>query len=119
MADTRDMTVSQPTAPTKAPPGGFAVNMVWTGPSCEHCSGRSRIQVTNDKNKVIGFLESEYRWTDDIPDDVGEHPVTPHYAMDWLVLDEDMRELPEISASTSLHLAAAALLRRSNEAERA
>lgn len=99
-------------APLIAPDGAFAMNPVQEWEGCEACSGRTLLEVTDDSKRVVGYLESEYPWNLGIPEDPAEHPSTPHYAMDWLVLDADKVPLDEIDTSQSLHFAASALIRR-------
>lgn len=99
-------------APLTAPAGGFAMNPVQEWEACGACSGRTLLEVTDDSKTVVGYLESEYLWSLDIPDDPAEHPTTPHYVMEWLALDADKAPLDDIDTSQSLHFAASALVRR-------
>lgn len=99
-------------APLAAPEGGFAMNATKEWEGCPACSGRTLLEVTDDTKTVVGYLESEYLWTLGIPEDPEEHPDTPHYRMQWVALDPEYRELPEIDTTQSLHFAASALLRR-------
>lgn len=116
MADTSNMiTTPAPEKETDAPEGGFALNMDWQGPSCEHCGGRSRMRVTDERGTIVGYLESEHHWADNIPDDITEHPQRPHYVMDWIALDPDRNEVPGLGRKSSLHFMALALLRRSQQ----
>lgn len=98
-----------------AKPHAFAINQVKSWEGCGACSGRMLLEVTNDTKTVVGYLESEYLWTFNVPDDPADHPSTPHYVMEWLVLDDDMDVLEDIDASKSLHFAASALVRRAEE----
>lgn len=95
-----------------APTSGFALNAVHSWPGCANCSGRMLLEVTNDTKTVVGYLESDYLWTFNVPDEPDAHPSHPHYVMEWFALDVDKSPIPEIDATQSLHFAASALLRR-------
>lgn len=105
-------------APLVAPEGGFAMNTVKEWGGCPACAGHTLLEVTDESKAVVGYLESEYLWSLDIPEDPSAHPATPHYVMEWLALDPDMNPLEDIDTSQSLHFAASALLRRA-QAEQA
>lgn len=112
MSDNPLHTFTKEGAPLLAPSGGFAINPVKSWVGCGQCSGRSLLEVTDDAKAVVGYLESEYPWTLDVPEDPAQHPPTPHYVMEWLALDADQALLSGIDTSKSLHFAASALVRR-------
>lgn len=93
-----------------APPGSFALVVLEQSPGCAHCTGLTRIEVRGE-NGPLGYLESTYPWDLEIPDDVAQHPSTPHYEMEWLALDERGGYLSDLTVK-SLYFAGAALLDR-------
>lgn len=98
--------------PLTAPPGGFAMNPVKDWEGCGACFGRTLLEVTNESKAVVGYLESEYLWSFGVPEDPADHPSTPHYVMEWLVLGPGMEPRDDIDTSKSLHFAASELVRR-------
>lgn len=83
MADT----ITPATKP-RPPENGFALAYVAATGACHHCRGVQRIEV-HAADGVIGTLVSEYRWSDDIPEDPTQHPDRPHYLVEWSSYDTD------------------------------
>lgn len=68
--------------------------------ACPRCSGLTTLRVIDDASGLIGYVVSDWPWSEPIPDDPAEHPSHPHYLVDWFGQDCERRDIPGIRATT-------------------
>lgn len=67
---------------------GTVFDLVTVGgmPGCRHCNGLSVVEVQCSAG-TVGRLEAEYPWHMEVPDEIEDHPNSPHYEVEWVARD--------------------------------
>lgn len=91
---------------TAAPEGSFALIFDSTIGECPRCSGLPVLRV-EDTQGSIGYVVADWPWDSTIPSDPAQHPVEPHYTVEWFAQNAEHRDILGIRANDPYFIARA------------